>query len=95
MTNRKAANAKEGAGATRTGSTPAKNDAFEASLETKRSTTSKQAQLIAMLVSDAGATLAAMVEATGWQPHTVRAAMTGLRKRNHAISSDKLEGVRT
>jgi DNA-binding IclR family transcriptional regulator len=34
-----------------------------------------------MLTKDKGATLAALVEATGWLPHTTRAAMTGLRKR--------------
>ena len=56
---------------------------------------SRQDQLIAMLVSDGGATLPAMVEATRWQSHTVRAALSGLRKRHYTISSDKLDGVRT
>jgi hypothetical protein len=46
---------------------------------------SKQALIVAMLTKDKGATLAALVEATGWQPHTTRAAMTGLRKRGFAI----------
>ena len=46
---------------------------------------SKQALLVAMLAKDKGATLAALVEATGWLPHTTRAAMTGLRKRGFAI----------
>ena len=26
-----------------------------------------------------------MIEATGWQAHTVRAAMTGLRKRGYPV----------
>ncbi|MGA2639208.1 MAG: DUF3489 domain-containing protein [Methylocella sp.] len=34
---------------------------------------------------DKGATLASLVEATGWLPHTARAAITGLRKRGFAI----------
>ena len=38
-----------------------------------------------MLAKDKGATLTAMVEATGWLPHTTRAALTGLRKRGFAI----------
>jgi hypothetical protein len=32
-----------------------------------------------------GATLAELVEATGWLPHTTRAALTGLRKKGHSI----------
>jgi hypothetical protein len=30
-----------------------------------------------------------MVEATGWLPHTTRAALTGLRKKGHAIAKGK------
>jgi hypothetical protein len=37
-----------------------------------------------MLSSHGGATLNALVKATGWLPHTTRAALTGLRK--HALS---------
>ena len=36
-----------------------------------------------------------MVTATGWLPHTTRAALTGLRKKGYVIDSDKLDGVRT
>ncbi len=36
-----------------------------------------------------GATLDEMVAATGWLPHTTRAALTGLRKKGHAITRDK------
>ncbi len=36
-----------------------------------------------------GATLDEMVAATGWLPHTTRAALTGLRKKGHAIARDK------
>lgn len=56
---------------------------------------SKQQQLASLLVRDGGATLGQMVVATGWLPHTTRAALTGLRKKGYAISSDKLDGVRT
>jgi hypothetical protein len=28
-------------------------------------------------------------------PHTTRAALTGLKKKGYAISSDKVDGVRT
>ncbi len=36
-----------------------------------------------------GATLPTLEKATGWQPHSVRAALTGLRKKGHAIERSK------
>jgi len=57
--------------------------------------TSKLEQVIALLVSDTGTTLVAMAELTGWHAHTVRAALSGLKKRGYVINSDKLDGVRT
>jgi hypothetical protein len=56
---------------------------------------SKQDQLAALLVRDEGASLDQMVVATGWLPHTTRAAMTGLKKKGYVISSDKIDGLRT
>jgi hypothetical protein len=56
---------------------------------------SKQQQLAALVVRDEGATLDQMIAATGWLPHTTRAALTGLKKKGYAISSDKVNGVRT
>lgn len=48
-------------------------------------TPSKTEQVLTLLRRDGGATLAELVAATGWQPHTTRAALTGLRKKHHAI----------
>lgn len=46
------------------------------------STQSKQAQLIALLNSATGASMAQMMGLTQWQPHTVRGMLSGsLRKR--------------
>ena len=45
----------------------------------------KQSMLICLLKQEGGASIAVIVEATGWQPHTTRAALTGLRKKGHAI----------
>ena len=45
----------------------------------------KAAKLLTLLQTGTGASLEEMVAATGWQSHTVRAAMTGLRKKGHAI----------
>ena len=44
--------------------------------------TSKQSQVIALLRSGAGASMAQLIEVTGWVPHTVRAMIsTALRRR--------------
>ena len=36
-----------------------------------------------------GASIAQLQKTTGWQPHSVRAALTGLRKKGHNIERDK------
>jgi hypothetical protein len=46
---------------------------------------SKSATVIALLERECGATLPELIDATGWLPHTTRAALTGLRKKGHAI----------
>lgn len=45
----------------------------------------KTSTVIALLSRKQGATLAEMVEATSWLPHTTRAALTGLRKKGHTL----------
>ena len=55
----------------------------------------KQALIIGLLTRDEGATLDQMVAATGWLPHTTRAALTGLKKKGHAVTSDKIHKTRT
>jgi hypothetical protein len=54
----------------------------------------KQAQLIAMLRRPEGATIAQIVEATGWQSHTVRGAFAGALKKKLGleVTSEKVEG---
>lgn len=52
-------------------------------------------QLQALLTREEGATIAEMVDATGWQKHSVRGAMAGaLKKRGLTITSAKTDGVR-
>ena len=48
-------------------------------------TESKIAGVITLLERPEGATLLELADATDWLPHTIRAAMTGLRHKGHAI----------
>jgi Protein of unknown function (DUF3489) len=53
---------------------------------------SKQALVTEMLSANGGATLDALIEATGWLPHTTRAALTALRKRGFSIERSREAG---
>ena len=54
----------------------------------------KQAQIIAMLQRPEGATVAEMIEATGWLAHTVRGLISGALKKKLGlpIAVEKVEG---
>ena len=54
---------------------------------------SKIARVIALLKRKQGATLAEMIETTGWLPHTTRAALTGLRKKGHVLDKSKRDEI--
>lgn len=51
---------------------------------------SKLGIVLGLLQADEGASLAKLVAVTDWQPHTTRAALTGLRKRGYLIANDKV-----
>jgi hypothetical protein len=53
----------------------------------------KKDLLKGLLVREAGASIEELTGATGWQPHTTRAALTGLRKSGLTIEKDKVDGV--
>jgi Protein of unknown function (DUF3489) len=46
---------------------------------------SKLGEVIALLSRKGGASIEELISATGWLPHTTRAALTGLRKRGYGI----------
>ena len=55
--------------------------------------TSKTAAVVALLRRETGATLPELVEATGWLPHTTRAALTGLRRKGHVLDKARRDGA--
>lgn len=54
----------------------------------------KTSRVLALLQRPDGATLDELVAATSWLPHTTRAALTGLKKKGYAVTSEKVEGQR-
>ena len=61
--------------------------------QTKSKTTkpqpTKSATILKFISRPSGASLGVLEKATGWQPHSVRAALTGLRKAGHAVERGK------
>ena len=51
---------------------------------------SKLALVIEHLQRADGATIVDLTQATGWLPHTTRAALTGLRKRGYAVIRERI-----
>jgi predicted ArsR family transcriptional regulator len=51
----------------------------------QRPAPTKAAQVLKLLARSRGATLADLTATTGWQPHTVRAHLTRLRKAGHTL----------
>lgn len=58
-------------------------------IDSHSTATTKSAAVLALLRREQGGTLAELVDATAWQPHTARAMLTGLRKKGHAIEQRK------
>ncbi len=69
------------------GDTKRGKSTHQASLPVRAGT--KQAKLIDMMRTAAGTTIAQMGAKMGWQPHSIRAALTGLRKRGVAITRER------
>jgi Protein of unknown function (DUF3489) len=51
----------------------------------------KQALVLGLLQRNEGASVAELVEATGWLPHTTRAALTRLRQGGHELKKERRE----
>ena len=49
--------------------------------------------VLGLLKRPEGATINQLVAATGWLPHTTRAALTGLKKKGHKVVATKVDNV--
>lgn len=65
----------------------------QASAQSPAKTDSKISKVVGMLSREQGATLEEMIAATGWQAHTTRAALTGLKKKGHGIERTQRNDV--
>jgi hypothetical protein len=61
-----------------------KKAAAKGGADLKKSTAFKQ-----LLAREGGTSLEELISATGWQPHSCRAFLTGLRKKGWAIDRQK------
>lgn len=66
----------------------------KASSENATAVSTKHQQVVHLLKRDGGTTLEEMATLANWLPHSTRAFLTGLRKKGHAIDSEKIDGVR-
>ena len=64
-----------------------------ANSKTPPATETKKDRFVALLRRESGATIVEIVEATGWQAHSARAMLTGLRKQGMALEKSKVDGV--
>jgi hypothetical protein len=53
----------------------------------------KREAILTLMRRTQGATMAELMAATDWQPHSTRAVISGLRKEGNAIALDKSSGA--
>ena len=62
-------------------------------MTTQTKATTKAAMVTRILSRDKGATVLEMSKATGWQPHSCRAFLTGLRKKFTVVKEQRGDGT--
>ncbi len=58
-------------------------------IEATNARRTKAGTILDLVQRPTGASIAELTEATGWQPHSVRAALTGLRKKGREVVRTK------
>ena len=58
----------------------------------KTSASTKAAMVTKILSREKGATVLEIAKATGWQPHSCRAFLTGVRKKSHITKEQRPDG---
>lgn len=76
----------------RSGRTKLKSDEKRPLRASGKAALSKKARLEVLLLRARGATLDQLQDELGWQPHTVRAAISRLRKAGHEIDLTETKG---
>ena len=61
-------------------------------MTTQAKAPTKAAMVTRILLRDKGATVLEMSKATGWQPHSCRAFLTGLRKKFTVVKEQRGDG---
>ena len=64
----------------------------ETHMSTQPKASTKAAMVTRILVRDKGATVLEIAKATGWQPHSCRAFLTGLRKTFTLVKEQRCDG---
>ena len=59
----------------------------------QKAATGKAGTILGLLMRPRGARINELQKATGWQAHSIRAAITGLRKRGITITRSQDDGV--
>ena len=58
----------------------------------KTSASTKAAMVTKILSREKGATVLEIAKATGWQPHSCRAFLTGVRKKSQMVKEQRPDG---
>ena len=61
-------------------------------MTTQKKTSTKSAMVTKILSREKGATLLEISKLTGWQPHSCRAFLTGLRKKGDVLKEERSDG---
>ena len=71
---------------------PAAKRAAEPASARSKKTGSKKTDVLALMRRDSGATMAEIIQLTGWQPHTVRGFVSGTLVKKMGLAVDSFRG---